>query len=239
VGAALLAVSFVAIAVALVPAARREGATGTVAQAAVVGLTGWLAHAQLDWLWEMPAAAALALAVAGLGVGATSSGQVAPAPPSFGLPLVRGTAALAAAVVAVMAASLWLAVRYEERGVTLWRSAPSIADADLRRATRLDPLGSDALLIRGSIAARRGRWVEMRDAFTAAVARDGSDWYAALELAVAEAHLGNRPTALASARQAVRLNPRAAAARAALTDLRLGRIPSQPALDRALAAAST
>ena len=71
------------------------------------------------------------------------------------------------------------------------------------------------------------------------VARDGSDWYAALELAVAEAHLGNRPAALASARRAGRLNPRAAVARAALSDLLLGRIPSQPALDRALAAAAT
>jgi hypothetical protein len=205
VGTALLAVAFVAIAVALLPVARRSRADATAAHASAVALTGWLAHAGLDWLWEMPASGFAALAVAGMGVGASA---VPRRPPRHAV--LRACVAVAAFVVGIGAATTWLADRLESRAIATWRSAPAAADRDLSLAARLDPLGTDALVLQGAIASRRGRWNDMRRAYAAAGRRDGSDWYVQRELAVAHAHLGDRAAARAAARRAAALNPREA-----------------------------
>ena len=213
VGAVLLAAAVVGIAAALVPVARRAGPESAVAHASAVALVGWLAHAGLDWLWEMPASGALAFAVAGIGVGATVAGP-GPMPPAR--PLLRLAVGVAAAAVGLAAGALWLADRFESRAIAAWRTHPAAADRDLRRAARLDPLGTDALVLRGSIAARRGRWSEMRAAYAAAAGRDASDWFVQRELAVAEARVGDRVAAVAAARRATALNPREPRARAPL-----------------------
>jgi len=208
IGTALLAVFVVAVAAVLAPAARRAGPASVVAHASAVALTGWLLHAGLDWLWEMPAAGALAFAVAGLGVGATALSQ-RPAP----RPVLRAGVGVAAVAVALVAGTLWLADRLEARALATWRADPAAARSDLHLASRLDPLGTDALVLQGAIAARRSRWAEMRAAYAAAAARDGSDWYVQRELAAAESRLGDRAAARVAARRAAALNPRAAGER--------------------------
>ena len=50
------------------------------------GMAAWLLHAQLDWLWEMPAATLNVLLLAGLVLGAARSVPPAPPPPAAGSP---------------------------------------------------------------------------------------------------------------------------------------------------------
>jgi hypothetical protein len=241
VGASLLAVFVGGVALVLVRTARGgDAATGSTAQAAVVGLVGWLGHAQLDWLWEMPATGALAFTMAGIGVGVGGGrAQLGSAclRPAAGAPTapLRAGALLATAAVAVVASALWLSVRYEERGVALWRAEPAAADADLRRAARLDPLGDDALLLRGTIAARRGRWDEARAAFSSSLSRDSSNWYAWLELGLAQAHLGHPAPAVIAVQRAAALNPREGVPARLERAIRRDELPSQASLERQLA----
>jgi hypothetical protein len=206
VGLILLVVFAGGIAWALAGAARADGRGAVVSHAAAVALVGWLCHSSLDWLFEMPATGALAFAVAGIGVGATLGENRA----KDRFTALRLGSALAVLMVGLAAGALWLADRYETRGASRWIARPAASDADLARAARLDPLGSRALLLRGAIEARRQRWTEMREAFNEASRRDTSDWYAYLQLAVAQAHLGERAAALANARRAAELNPQEA-----------------------------
>jgi hypothetical protein len=245
VGGALLAVFVGGAALVLVRTARGgDAATGTAAQAAVVGLVGWLGHAQLDWLWEMPATGALAFTVAGIGVGVgggtrqPGSASRRPAAAASTAPL-RAAALLAAAAIAVYAGSLWISTRYEERGVALWRTAPVAAAADLRRAAMFDPLGSDALLLRGAITARRGNWKEARSAFAESLSRDRTNWYAWLQLALAEARLGHGAAASEAVQRAVALNPREQVARRLARSIRRHELPSQAQLEEQLAASQS
>jgi hypothetical protein len=235
VGTALLASFVLGVALVLTRRARREAPTGVVAQAAAVALTGWLLHGTVEWLWEMPATGALAFAIAGIGVG-TAGGETVSLRPR---PVVRAGVAVAVACVGLLAGALWLSVRYEERGAGRWRSEPVAAAADLRRAARLDPLGTDALLLRGAIAARRGRWQETRLAFAESLSRDPSNWYAWLELGLAEARLGHDHVALAAARRAGVLNPRESVPSLLIRAIRRADLPSQAELERELAASPT
>jgi O-antigen ligase len=74
------------------PAAFRSQPVLVVGPAA--GLAAWLLHAQLDWLWEMPAATLNVLLLAGLVLGVARSGLPAPPLPEAGSPdPPRGAAA--------------------------------------------------------------------------------------------------------------------------------------------------
>jgi O-Antigen ligase len=69
---------------ASVPAAFRRQPVLVVGPAA--GLAAWLLHAQLDWLWEMPAATLNVLLLAGVVLGAARSAPPAPPRPAAGSP---------------------------------------------------------------------------------------------------------------------------------------------------------
>jgi hypothetical protein len=74
VGLAFLFALLGGTAVAAARALRRQRA---LAAGAVAALAAWAVHAQIDWLWEMPASALPALLLAGLLVALSESGQAA------------------------------------------------------------------------------------------------------------------------------------------------------------------
>ena len=192
VGAALLAAAF---GFALVAAWRRT----VVAAASLVVLGYWLVHASGDWFWEFPGLTGPALAFLGAAaaLGPRGTGRRVPVVP----------AAVAALAAAVSLALPWLAAKEVEAAAGSWRDDPDAAYDRLERARRLNPLSERPDLVAGAIASRRGDWPAMRAAFFRALERNPSSWYAEFELAVVEAVLDHRDSALAHLARARRLNP--------------------------------
>ena len=145
----------------------------------------WLAHASVDWLWELPAVTAPAFALLGLvaGLGVATGARGAPA-------RRRPARTAAVAVLVGLAAASYalpaLAAREIERAVSVWDDDPAAAWRGLDRARTLDPLGDRADVIAGVLARRDGDLGRARQAFARAVARDPDDWYAQTELALVE-----------------------------------------------------
>ena len=107
------------------------------AVAALIAATAWLAHASLDWLWEVPAVAAPPIAclglVAGLGMAPRAAARRAWRP---------GRALAVAALAGAAAASLAfpaLAARQIERAVPRFGDDPAAALHGLERARRPEP----------------------------------------------------------------------------------------------------
>jgi len=206
VGAALLACFFAAAVAALRRVRALDAGRYAIAVAAFVPAAAWLAHASVDWLWEVPAVTAPAFAllglIAGLGFATGPSGDA-------DLSRVARTAAIAllAVLAAVSIALPALAARETERAVGAWEHDPDAARRGLERARTLDPLSARADVIAGVLARRDGDLGRAREAFGRALARDAGDWYAQTELALVE--LADDRRAAAAARLAVvaRLNP--------------------------------
>jgi O-Antigen ligase len=135
--------------------------------AALVAVAAWLAQASIDWLWELPGVTAPVIALLGL-VAALGREPVSPR---------RRLAIVAPAVVA--AASLAFPA-LAARGVERAARTGSIAAAD--RASDLNPLSNRAATVAGVLALRAGDGATARREFREAVARDGHDWYAQLQL---------------------------------------------------------
>lgn len=204
VGGGLLAGFFVA-AVAAAFAVRRRGPprAAVVAAASLVVLGYWVVHASGDWFWEFPGLTAPALAFLGLAASLGRRGERAAA---------RRLVAAPAVVVGIAgAASLalpWLATKEVEAAAASWRSDPDAAYARLEQARRLNPLSERPDLVAGAIASRGRDWPAMRAAFTRALERNPSSWYAEFELAVVDAVEGRRASALEHLARARRLNPK-------------------------------
>jgi hypothetical protein len=167
-----------------------------------------LVHAGADWDWEMPAVFLWLLAASGVVLAApVGRGRIAP-PPRLGR-VVAGLACL------VLAVTPWLLLRSQtalESSLAAFQRndcGAAIDDALSSRdalSARAEPfeligycdmrLGADALAVKAMSAARD---------------REPRNWRFAYGLALARARAGDDPRAEAA--QAVRLNPREAAAR--------------------------
>lgn len=178
----------------------------------LAGVAAWLLHGLADWLWEMPALGLMAFALLGLAVGLDRTPSPRWRDDRVRAPWAR-VAVLVTSVGVILASTItlalpWLSVRYEQRALERWRDDFPGALAMLNRAAALNPLSDRAYVLAGAIASRRGDAEVMREKFERAVARNPSNWYAQLELAVAASALDDRSAALRAARTAYRLNPR-------------------------------
>jgi tetratricopeptide (TPR) repeat protein len=222
VGGALLAAFFVAAVAGLRRVRVQDEGRYAIAVAAFVPAAAWLAHASVDWLWEVPAVTAPAFALLGLvaGLGFATDARGGPARSrSWRTAAIAALAGLAAASFALPA----LAARETERAVGTWERDPDAARHALERAHTLDPLANRADVIAGVLARRDGDLDRARQAFGRALAREPDDWYAQTELALIELAQGRRSAAAGRLAIAARLNPLEPAIAEARTAVRQGR----------------
>jgi tetratricopeptide (TPR) repeat protein len=209
VGAALLG-GFLACALASAyrRASRQEGFGRALTAVGVVAFGYWFLHGSIDWFWELPALTAPALAFLGIAGAREAPGagtdRRAGLLPRLALAGAAGLAALAAAVSFTLP---WLAARDVERAIEIWRQDAEQAFELLERARGLNPLSDRPDSIAGAVASRREEWARMREAFSRALARNPTNWYTHLELALADSQLGRRQAALGELREAKALNP--------------------------------
>jgi hypothetical protein len=197
-----------------------------LAASLAVGFTYWLVHGSVEWFWEIPAVTAAAMAFLGLAAAVTVS---TPKKADERRPDRRLLTLLLVLVALVASASYcapWLSARYVDSASQGWRASPSKAYRMLDRARALDPLSDRPDVIAGTIAERRHDYGRMKVAFKRALARNNANWYAWLELGIAEYATGNRPAALAQLRRARALNPREP-----ITRLVLRRVRAHKAID--------
>ena len=181
----------------------RDPLAVAVGAAAMLVFTHWLVHGSIDWFLEIPALGAPAFAFLGAAA-ATGSPRESGRPSSA---LAYGIAAAAAAAV-VVAAPPWLATRRIESATAGWQERPGESIRGLERAATLDPLSDRPYLLAGAIANRTGRPERARSLLLRALERNRLNWYARLELAIAEAALDHRAAALAALDAVEQLNPR-------------------------------
>ena len=124
------------------------------------------------------------------------------------LRLLRAGLALAALIAGLSFVLPWLAELEARRAIQSWRGDPARAFSDLGRSRDLNPLSARADLLEGAIASRTDDLPRMAAAFQRAIDRNDRDWYAHLELALADAGLRRWRVALAELARASRLNPR-------------------------------
>ncbi len=231
VGTGLFLTFLTVAAVLAVRRARRDANAVAVASAVFISFGYWFVHGSVDWFWEIPAlggAAFMCLGMAG-SLGATPAA-------ASSRPRLRLAAAAAAATFAVVGGTSfvlpWLSALYTDQAARTWKSDPRLAFSDLERARKLNRLDNNPDLIAGAIASRLGNYGRMRGAFANAVRRTPEDWYANLELGVAEALLGRKAEALRSIAAAQRLNPGEPTIPAVARRIRTGAAVSPAALDR-------
>jgi hypothetical protein len=174
----------------------------------------WVAHSVYDWDWDIPAVT-LPMLVA-LGVLAARPRTVAPAPlvPIAGR---GGLLACAGVAFALLATSILLPAIAKTRTESVLASIgrPNISDEDLAAAAadaevaaRLNPLAVEPLFAVATIAHRRGRLDQERDADLRALERQPDNEFAWVRLSTFE-FLRANPRALRRASQrALELDPR-------------------------------
>jgi hypothetical protein len=199
-----------------------------VRAAAFVGFAYWFVHGSLDWFWELAGLAAPAFAMLGIAVGGAD-------PVADPRPRGRGVLAIGAAVLVVALCTLvppWLAAKEVEAAAGEWRDSPARAFARLDRARTLNPLSDWPDVIAGAIASRRGETERMTASFRRALARNPTNWYSHLELAVTYARTDRRALAFRELREVSRLNPREPTVALVRKRIRSGRPISTAELDR-------
>ncbi|HEY2182155.1 MAG TPA: O-antigen ligase family protein [Solirubrobacteraceae bacterium] len=213
-----------------------------VAVAALAGFAYWLVHGSFDWFWEFAGLGGAAFALLGLAcslsprpvapVASTATTASPVQPGKAGRSGSRAPTArrlqIAAAVIVALAACVslgapWLSQLELQRAARIWPHAPRKAYSTLEQAASLDPLGDEAYLVAGGIAVRFGDLSRADREFARALARTPGDAYATLERGAIASALGDRVRATALLEKAVRLNPRDALARRALSIARGGR----------------
>ncbi|HXV59000.1 MAG TPA: O-antigen ligase family protein [Gaiellaceae bacterium] len=208
----LLFLGFVGAALAAVAQARgRASPLGKgVSGAALLTCAYWALHGSIDWFWEFPGLAAPAFAFLGLAAGLDRP-AAAPSERPASWTGRRATAAglyTLSVVLAVVSLALpWLAAREVERAADAWARSPESAYEILERARTLNPLSARPDLVAGAVAMRVDDYDRAEEAFERALERQGSSWYAELELAVVAALEGRREEALARLERAEELNP--------------------------------
>jgi hypothetical protein len=230
------AILFVGLLAAAIRGVARASVSGReLAAIAFVGFSVWIWHGLVDWLWEMPALGVIAVGLLGLALSVEGpvSNRISRRPPW----VFAGIAGIAVLMCGTLALP-WLAERDVRHAGSIWSQNPTAAFAELDRASRLNPLSDRADLVAGVIAARLGRHTTMRDAFHRAVGRFPDDWYAALELGIAESLLGHRAAAASALARATALNPRDPTVRRVVKYFERHRRLDPAAIDRALIAQS-
>ena len=194
-GLALLAL---ALGCPLVAAGRMTGSRPAAAAAAYVA---YLAHAALDWDWEMPTVTLTALAC---GCALLSAARADRRTPRLD-PRARGAALALAFAVAVFAlvgfagsSALESSARARQRG--------DLAGAErfARRAARLQPWQAEPWSELGEAQLTQGATAAASRSFRHAVAKDAGDWFPRYELALATTGAERRE----ALNQALRRNPR-------------------------------
>jgi O-antigen ligase len=231
VGALLFAGFLAAALLQLAPIFRAPPFERGVATAAAAVFAYWLIHGSVDWFWELPGLAAPAFASLGLAAAVVREG------PSVSARV--GRAALGATIVGVCIATLslalpWLSAKEVQNAARSWRHDPEQAFERLDRARTLNPLSDRADLVAGAIAGRVGDRERMDSSFRRALDRNPHNWYAWLELGIAEALNGSPRAALANLRRAQALDPDEATIAATAAKIRSGRRVSPVELDEAM-----
>jgi hypothetical protein len=229
------AVLFLAFLVsALIAWARRRPARGLSRSVGAIGVVAfgyWAVHGSVDWFWEIPALGAPAFAF--LGIAASTSQPRAPREPQRGWLM---SARIGVAIVAIAAAASlvapWFAAEEVRAAAHGWRADPARSFRELNRARELNPLSDDPDLVAGAIASRLGETQRMQRSFRRALRRNPHNWYARLELAVAESRLGGRRQAFRQLAVAARLDPREPTISIVARLIRARRPVSTVALDR-------
>lgn len=181
----------------------RDATTAAVGAASLLVFAYWLVHGSVDWFLEIPALGAPAFAFLGA---ATATGR---SRRSEGRASVPAYALAAGALAATLLATPpWLAARRIEGATAGWRERPDQSIQRLERAAELDPLSDRAYVLAGAIANRTRRHDRARSLLLQALQRNRLNWYTQLELAIADAALGDRTAALAALGEVEELNPR-------------------------------
>jgi hypothetical protein len=232
VGTLLFAVFAGALVAALFGGWRRAPVPERGVVAAGFGVTVYFfVHGQFDWLEAYPVLAgpALALPFAAAGVRAAGAGraeaaddgeprrariQLGPALPVAGV--------LAVLLLGVLLLAPWLAIRWTDRAVNAWRTAPGPAFRDLERAADVNSASITPLLYAGVIAVERGENDRARRFFEQGLQRE-DHWLAHYELAGIASAGGDARTARRELALAARANVLDEAIAEAREDLRDGK----------------
>lgn len=197
------------LAVPLVAARRvlrvRDGPSPTViyVPALIGAYVAFLAHAGLDWDWEMPVVTIGALAC---GAGVVASARDA-APPLRRQVRVGGL--VSALCLAAIAFVFLLGTRDLNSAAAAAADGESALSADAHAAERWAPWSPDPARWLATIQLQRGNRVAARQLLTQAIAKDGTDW--SLWLAMAAAEQGApRTRAILKARKLDPLGPEVA-----------------------------
>jgi tetratricopeptide (TPR) repeat protein len=207
---------------------RRADFSSAMTRAGLAAVAYFAIHGSIDWFWEFPGLAAPAFAWLGLAAG---QGRVQAAARRLRL----APTVLAILVAAAIGASFlfpWLAELDARRASDTWAKRPTGAFTDLERARALNPLSARADLLAGAIASRLNEVPRMRSAFQGALERDPRNWYAHLELGLAEAALGHKRAALNELGEASRLNPREEMVASVRREVAAGRTVDRAQVDR-------
>ena len=234
---ALLLVGFFAAALTAFARVRRRGspAAAAVAVGALGGWVAWVAHAQVDWLYEFPALTLPALGL--LAVAARTSDAAGDGSPAIE-PLrslvgraIVGVLIVGAAVSLVLPAA---ASRFERSGHKAGSRDVATAIERFNRAADLDPLDADPLLSRALILRNAGRPAEARQDLLEALDREESNWFAHFELALLDGQQRRFGPARRSLERAAELNPRQVLIPDVRKRLEAGRTVDPAAIEREL-----
>jgi tetratricopeptide (TPR) repeat protein len=213
-----------ALAAALVERRRAGRLASVVSACALLPLVVWLVHGSVDWFWEVPALTGPALAFLGLGGALTrqlSASGVAPrvAPEAGGGPaagppardarrIAAGALLASLALLAAVALTLpYLAEREVAAAGSAWHAGPEHAFERLDRAADLNPLSARPELVGGVIALELSLPQLAERRFTAALDRDGGDWFAHFGRGLALSAQGRHARARAEFERARSLDP--------------------------------
>jgi O-Antigen ligase len=191
----------------------------------------WLVHGSVDWFWELPVLGGLAFVC--FGIAARAGGARSEQTKMLAKPRLASPAAVVLLVAALLTlVPPWLAAEQTARAASTWRAGPADAFERLGDARALNPLADEPDLIAGAIASRIGDLPRMERSFRRALDRNPLNWYAHLELAIAEALQDEPGSARLHLSRARELNPREHAITVVQGDLDEGRKPSPAEIDK-------
>ena len=192
----------------------------------------WFVHGSVDWFWDVPGLSAPAFAA--LGLAAAVIRKPWAERPRRSPALGWSVAAVAFVAVAFTLVPPWLSAAEVQVAARSWRNDPGKAFARLHRARQLNPLADNPDLVAGAIASRLGNWRAMQASFERAISRNPANWYAWLELALAENSQGKRGAALRHLARARALDPREPTIHEVASDIAAGKTVQPGRVDRIL-----
>jgi hypothetical protein len=162
----------------------------------------WFAHSNLDWFWEIPALALPAFAFLGL------AGGYRQAPATGVRRAVRAPVGALAAAAVILLVPPWFEDVLVNRGAAVSATSEAVARRDFRWAARVNPWSAEPYLFLGSVELNRGEARLAEASFTRAAQREPDNWYAYLQLAVADVQRRRFGAAERHVTAARRLNPK-------------------------------